>query len=489
MNADDGASCGAGKICISGACLDDACGDGFVSPGEECDDANMVNGDGCDSCKFSCVSDDPARNCAGLDPCVGTTTCDDVTHTCGDPVGDGEVCAMASVCVNGACTVIVCGDGVMHPGEACDDGNLVDGDGCQSDCTLLPPGSVCGNGVREAGEQCDDSNMKKLDGCDSACKFEQVQRATWLKMQFGTEAPFCSANRLGSAISAAAQGQIQTSLDDGVKNGAINILFKTLGLGDLSGNADPVVEIGVLKGAPIVPAGTMYNGTADLDWWYKIDPLSIDANRDPLEKLPGFISAKTLTAGPGQLSIGINLAGAPATLKMSNARLTASVGAVSTPLTSAGNPPGHLASENLDPALQSFASNGQPTEMDAGRLCGNVGAASLDQVPVPADLIVGGMLACDQKYTAQNSLLDVIVGGCTVFGFVSVIVPSQPDQADPNAPVAGAGGPYKLAANAMTKAVSSCRDANNQTVDFNTCLNAAAYSSFFKFATGRVIAK
>ena len=29
----------------------------------------------------------------------------------------------------------VCGDGVLDPGEACDDGNTVDGDGCQADCT------------------------------------------------------------------------------------------------------------------------------------------------------------------------------------------------------------------------------------------------------------------------------------------------------------------------------------------------------------------
>ncbi|MDI1476522.1 DUF4215 domain-containing protein [Polyangium sp. y55x31] len=488
MNADDGSSCGSGKICISGACHDDICGDGFVSSAEECDDANMADGDGCDSCKFSCASDDPARDCSGLDPCLGNT-CDDATHTCGNPIADGGVCGLASACVNGACSAIVCGDGVVHPGEDCDDGNQIGGDGCESDCTLPPAGSVCGNGVRDAGEHCDDSNTKNLDGCDSACKFEQVQRATWLQMQFGTEAPFCTANRLGSAISAAAQGQLQTSLDDGVKNGSISILFKTLGLSDLSGTADPTVEIGVITGGPVLPMGAMYDGTADLDWWYTIAPLSIDANRNPIDKLPGFISANTLTAGPGKLSIGINFAGTPAALKMSNARLTASIGAVSTPLTSSGNTPGHLASEHLDPALQTYASTGQPNGGGAGKLCGNVSAISLDQVPVPAELAAGGTIACDQGYTAQNSLLDVLVSGCTVFGFVNVISTIQPDQADPNAPVAGAGGPYTLTTNAMTKAVNGCRDMNNQTVDLNTCLGAAAYSSFFKFATGRVIAK
>jgi len=32
----------------------------------------------------------------------------------------------------------LCGDGVQQPGEACDDGNLVGGDGCEPDCTRGP---------------------------------------------------------------------------------------------------------------------------------------------------------------------------------------------------------------------------------------------------------------------------------------------------------------------------------------------------------------
>lgn len=41
-----------------------------------------------------------------------------------------------------------CGDGQLDPGEACDDGNGVDDDGCQSDCTL--PG--CSDQVLDNGE-------------------------------------------------------------------------------------------------------------------------------------------------------------------------------------------------------------------------------------------------------------------------------------------------------------------------------------------------
>jgi cysteine-rich repeat protein len=62
----------------------------------------------------------------------------------------------------------VCGDGVLDPSERCDDGNLVDGDGCDSNCT--PTG--CGNGIRTAGEECDDANTADGDGCSATCRGE-----------------------------------------------------------------------------------------------------------------------------------------------------------------------------------------------------------------------------------------------------------------------------------------------------------------------------
>ena len=41
--------------------------------------------------------------------------------------------------------VPTCNDTRVDAGEFCDDGNNVDGDGCEADCTLTP--SVCGNGA------------------------------------------------------------------------------------------------------------------------------------------------------------------------------------------------------------------------------------------------------------------------------------------------------------------------------------------------------
>jgi cysteine-rich repeat protein len=67
----------------------------------------------------------------------------------------------------------VCGNGEVEVGEACDDGNDRDGDGCQKNCSETPPGeeilAVCGNGVREISEACDDGNTANGDGCESTC--------------------------------------------------------------------------------------------------------------------------------------------------------------------------------------------------------------------------------------------------------------------------------------------------------------------------------
>jgi cysteine-rich repeat protein len=62
----------------------------------------------------------------------------------------------------------VCGNGVVEPPELCDDGNLVDGDGCDSNCT--PTG--CGNGIVTAGEECDDGNLVSGDCCSATCMNE-----------------------------------------------------------------------------------------------------------------------------------------------------------------------------------------------------------------------------------------------------------------------------------------------------------------------------
>ncbi|MFM8409674.1 MAG: M12 family metallo-peptidase, partial [Alphaproteobacteria bacterium] len=56
-----------------------------------------------------------------------------------------------------ACITTPCGNGILDPGEDCDDGNTVDGDCCSATCTFEPVGSPC-----DDGEQCTSG-----DACDS----------------------------------------------------------------------------------------------------------------------------------------------------------------------------------------------------------------------------------------------------------------------------------------------------------------------------------
>ncbi len=192
------------------------------------------------------------------------------------------------------------------------------------------------------------------------------------------------------------------------------------------------------------------------------------------------------------MSLAINFFPSSTTvLRLSSAKLQVLVGANTAPASSFGGmTPGHVPAEHLDPALQSFSTLGQNNANFAGKLCADISTRSLAQAPVPSELLPTGALPCTEGYSAANSFLDVIVSGCTVnLGIpVLAISPSQPDKADPAAPVGGAGAPYKLVAS-VQKNITACTDKNNTVVNINTCLDAAAYSSYFRFAMDRVILK
>src|SRR3989344_4826965 len=83
------------------------CGDGKLQEGEQCDDTNRINGDGCDS----------------------------------------------------LCRIEFCGDWIKQKplGEQCDDGNNKNGDGCSVKCKT----EFCGDGTKQKllGEECDDGNF------------------------------------------------------------------------------------------------------------------------------------------------------------------------------------------------------------------------------------------------------------------------------------------------------------------------------------------
>ena len=103
----------------------------------------------------------------------------------GDTDGDGIPDALQFDTSIDAAPTPGCADGVLTPDEACDDGNLDNGDGCAGNCRSVesgfscnPPGvpcqrvARCGDGVMTFPELCDDGNADAGDGCSASCKVE-----------------------------------------------------------------------------------------------------------------------------------------------------------------------------------------------------------------------------------------------------------------------------------------------------------------------------
>jgi cysteine-rich repeat protein len=347
---------------------------------------------------------------------------------------------------------------------------------------------TCGDYVREPPEQCDDGNTRNLDGCDASCRFEQTQRINDLRLEFAPAPGVCANNAFGGAIVDFGQLVVLNALAEDVRNGFTSILFHLLGLDDPVAGDDPDVTVGVANARP-VPSATpgAYDGRTSVDWWYAVDPGALDADRLPVERLPGSIGGGVLRAGPGRAVLALRVSGHPRGFALSDLHLAAPIGATSTPLVSAGASPGHEAIEHLDPALQAPAGMGA-SDPDRGTLCGNLSAASLAQAPVPQILLT--LFPCMEGYTAANSFLDMVVGGCTfppetLYG--SVVLATQPDTAAADTPLAGSGPPYTLTAGADYR-VNGCLDHSGSPVPLPTCLASAAYSSYFTFTTHRVVA-
>lgn len=108
------------------------------------------------------------------DGCSATCLIRDLHFDCSKP---GQACVRW----------VICGNGKIEGDEVCDDANTASGDGCKSDCSGAEPGFACakpgvacvalpkcGNGIRERGEGCDDGEVvpDNGDGCSSTCQTE-----------------------------------------------------------------------------------------------------------------------------------------------------------------------------------------------------------------------------------------------------------------------------------------------------------------------------
>lgn len=176
------------------------CGNGRIEAGEQCDGgdcctaqctiapADTVCRDAAGVCDLAEVCDGQTADCPGDSVASADTICRAAVGDCdADELCDGEGvdCPMDGVLP--ADTVCRESTGGCDPEEVCD-GAMTDCPGdvritiCMSGDGCCPPGCntnidtecppVCGNGILEPLEICDDGNMIDGDGCSSACELE-----------------------------------------------------------------------------------------------------------------------------------------------------------------------------------------------------------------------------------------------------------------------------------------------------------------------------
>ncbi len=180
-----GIVCPANLICaaVQPICLSDGCGDGKVEGNEQCDDGNILPGDGCsptcqmESCGNGVVDPGeicdlgPGRNghCMGCSAdCMSTEACGNgiLDPECGEMCDDGNTSNACDGCSMDCKSTQVCGNGITDKecGEICDP----PGPGCSNDCRST---NMCGNGTVDIGEECDDGVANNGDDkdCRSDC--------------------------------------------------------------------------------------------------------------------------------------------------------------------------------------------------------------------------------------------------------------------------------------------------------------------------------
>jgi cysteine-rich repeat protein len=218
------------------------CGNGVTDFGEQCDDGDNENDDGCSStCQFEdnilppcpygttlCSDGTCSKNCYFTDTDVATCDYDGFCDTpgesctCLDCYGNVDTCATELICnifnvaccndasdeicdpecsyVDPDCTPAICGNGYMEVGEECDDGNNEDGEGCTDDCKLEVLSTCCVEGTAECEDNtcslnCYATDAKIIQDGDNCCgglTFSEADQACCNPISNGMCNPYCS---------------------------------------------------------------------------------------------------------------------------------------------------------------------------------------------------------------------------------------------------------------------------------------------------------
>ncbi len=179
-------------------CKRNVCGDGILGPGEDCDDGNTANGDACPStCTLELCGnqridsgeecDSGFRDIFSLKQALQGSA--PMPHSCWMFYNDSAAAAKWArenrnsfdyqrdqdlFVPHFKCKRNVCGDGILGPGEDCDDGNQDNTDGCTSNCCKDDDDVCCSNpaGAMVRSQQSDVIILPPQKGksCFEACR-------------------------------------------------------------------------------------------------------------------------------------------------------------------------------------------------------------------------------------------------------------------------------------------------------------------------------
>ncbi len=350
------------------------CGDGRLGGGEQCDDGNTEDGDGCSSvCRREAFCGDGELDRGEV--------CDDMNRRSGD--GCRSDCQSDETCGNGIRDVAA--------GEECDDGNTRDGDGCSADCTSL---EMCGDDSIDGDEECDDGNDDRFDGCGPDCMIERSLVVS--SLQLGDRRVGCDFSGDGLPDNALARGLglavsfLNMMIGDSVGTDLI-LLMTFLGLDDASARNDDDLTIAWFQGddADGDPSNNL-SGRGE----FTPGADAFDETGAPVTSFVSSISDRALSGGPEDVEIPLGFFA----LEFRSSQLTG----------------------------MTAASGGELSGLEEGVLCGATPVTTFAFLPnFIASFGGGDAPSCDGEGTTSN-LADVLLGG-TPDGFLLPLSGVRPD--------------------------------------------------------------
>jgi cysteine-rich repeat protein len=403
-----------------------------------------------------------------------------------------------------------CGNGVLEPGEVCDDGNTVDTDACTNTCERSPTMPYCGDGRVDAPEECDDGENFSGDGCSASCRVEECGNGVRDVGELCDRTPGCQCAP-GTATCVAADCNVITTCGNGVldtgeqcdptpavspaiswdadgcqsdcytqQSLVVNSLSIDRAAGcDFSGDGVADNAFGAAFGPALgLLNGQLENAITNGQFILVLSMIGLDNPVNDSSLRVGWITSTDADAvatnnlgGLGQFyadAAAINASGDPIT-SFGSAIVTSSIsgGPEDVTLPIANLFPLDLRQGRISGTVT--AAGSEVTGLTDGLLCGAVPVTTLAGLPNMLDMIPGAppTVPCDST-VAEVNMGDILLGGANVMGMR--IGPAQPD-----VDLDGDGLEYyntmRSGPRGCQPVVTSCVDGDGTTIAGHDCVN------------------